>query len=407
MKRKKQKKWIKKRHTIFKKIAYFFMRHYIKKKYGLEVEKFRGEKGKAYLFLSNHQTGFDQFFVDLAYSGPVYSVASEDIFSMGLFSKLLRFFVAPIPFKKSTQDVGAVKTCLRVAKEGGSIALFPEGNRTFSGRTGFIAPSVAKLAKAIKLPVAFLKIEGGYGVQPRWSDVVRKGKMRAFVSRVIEVDELTRLTADELYSVIVKELYSDECVSGGEFISDKRAEFLERAIYLCPKCGISELVSNGNEIECKRCGIKARYASDKTLSGVDCEFPFKTVGEWYDYQSEFMRSLRLSEQDGVIFSDGGAELYEVEFYKNKRLLKRDLTLKAYNDRFELSGTGFTRSLSFDGDVSAVSVLGKNKLNIYYDGNKRVFQIKAGKRFNALKYVNLYYHYKNEKEGNADGEFLGL
>ena len=30
--------------------------------------------------------------------------------------------------------------------------------------------------------------------------------------------------------------------------------------------------------------------------------------------------------------------------------------------------------------------------IYYDGNKKAYQIKGNKRFNALKYVQLYYLY---------------
>ena len=54
--------------------------------------------------------------------------------------------------------------------------------------------------------------------------------------------------------------------------------------------------------------------------------------------------------------------------------------------------------------TAVSVLGKNKLNIYH--NNRVYQLKSDKRFNALKYVNIYYRWKNITRGD-DSQFLGL
>jgi hypothetical protein len=38
----------------------------------------------------------------------------------------------------------------------------------------------------------------------------------------------------------------------------------------------------------------------------------------------------------------------------------------------------------------------------------VYQIKPDERFNALRYVNLFYHYNNVKKGeSSDGEFLGL
>ena len=51
------------------------------------------------------------------------------------------------------------------------------------------------------------------------------------------------------------------------------------------------------------------------------------------------------------------------------------------------------------------MLGKNKLNIYV--GKRVFQLKSDKRFNALKYVNIFYRYQQIKKGDKNGEFLGL
>ena len=57
------------------------------------------------------------------------------------------------------------------------------------------------------------------------------------------------------------------------------------------------------------------------------------------------------------------------------------------------------------DVSAVTVLGRNKLNIYF-GNK-IYQIKSDKRFNALKYLNIFHRYKNLTKEKADGKFLGL
>ena len=57
------------------------------------------------------------------------------------------------------------------------------------------------------------------------------------------------------------------------------------------------------------------------------------------------------------------------------------------------------------DIGAVTVLGRNKLNIYR--GEDIFQIKGGKRFNALKYVQIYHRYKNIRKGEPYAEFLGL
>ena len=62
--------------------------------------------------------------------------------------------------------------------------------------------------------------------------------------------------------------------------------------------------------------------------------------------------------------------------------------------------------SFDFEhLTAVSVLGKNKLNIYFNG--KVYQIKGDAHYCALKYVNLCYRYKNIVKGDENDKFLGL
>ena len=205
-KKKKKAKWMKTRHKVVTELLRHVLGPYCRWKYGITIEKFKEQGNRPYLIIMNHQTGFDQFFVGVCFNRPVYYIATEDIFSMGWASKLISWLVAPIPIKKQMTDLQAVMTCARVAKEGGTIALAPEGNRTYSGKTVSMNPAIAKLVRTIKLPLAIFRIEGGYGVQPRWSDVIRKGKMRAYVSKVIEVEEYKKLSDAELFALIQKEL---------------------------------------------------------------------------------------------------------------------------------------------------------------------------------------------------------
>ena len=65
----------------------------------------------------------------------------------------------------------------------------------------------------------------------------------------------------------------------------------------------------------------------------------------------------------------------------------------------------TDEINHLGASYTLAVLGKNKLNVYY--GTEVFQFSGSKRFNALKYVNIYYRWKNIKEGDINGKFLGL
>ncbi len=404
-KKKKNSKWIKKRHRIVTRIAQIVLAPYAKWKYGIQMEPFREQEERPYLVLMNHQTVFDQFFVGMSFKGPIYYVATEDIFSNGFISSIIRWLVAPIPIKKQTTDITAVMNCFRVAKEGGTIAIAPEGNRTYSGKTEYMNPAIAGLAKKLKLPVILYRIEGGYGVQPRWSDGTRKGKMRSYVSRVILPEEYEGWTNEALAAVIEEGLFVNEGVAEGIFQSAKRAEYLERAMYVCPFCGLSVFESHGNEIECKKCHRKIHYGEDKTLTGVGFDFPFSFVTEWYEYQKAQVNALDVRKYTETPLYEDEASLSEVIINKRKRKLLKSAEIKLYGNRVVMNEALESEKMFLFDEVSAVSVLGRNKLNIYHE--KQVYQIKGSKRFNALKYVNLYYRYKNITRGESDGKFLGL
>ncbi len=405
-KKKKQKQWTRFRHRVIRNLAYVVLKPFAVIKYGVKIEKFKDQGKRSYLILLNHQTVFDQFFVGMAFNGPVYYVATEDIFSNGWVSSLIKYAVAPIPIKKQTTDVHAVINCIRVAKEGGTIAIAPEGNRTYSGKTEYMNPSISMLIKKLNLPLAFYRLEGGYGVQPRWCDKIRKGKMRGYVSRVVEPEEYAEMSNDEIYEMVQKELYVNEACVDGFYYSKKNAEYLERVFYVCPECGLSTFESHGDTVKCKKCGLAARYLPTKEFEGIEQSFPFKFVNDWYEYQNDFVNQLNATEYiDKPIYRDT-AQLSEVIVYKNKELLRKESIISLYGDRIVVDEGSEDEIVFLFEETMALSVLGRNKLNIYH--NKHVYQLKGDKHFNALKYVNIYHRHRNQMmKGENNVKFLGL
>ena len=394
--KKTEKKWMRRRHAVVRDLAALILIPITRLLYHVKVERFKDQGDRPYLILLNHQTTFDPFFVGMTFRGPIYYMATEDIFSLGFLSKLLRWAIAPIPIKKQTTDISAVMTCIRLAREGGTIALAPEGNRTYHGRTVYMNPAIAKMARKMKLPIALFRIEDGYGIQPRWADGTRKGTMTARVSRVIELEEYSAMTDEALMELIRNELHVDEAKVTGEFDCKARAQFLERAVYTCPHCGFSKFESQGHEIRCLTCGRKAVYNKDKTMEG---DFPFRFVADWYDWQEEFVNKYDpMAHVEEPIFRDT-AEVRKVILYSHKELIRKRMPLELYGDRIVMGDT----TLHFD-DVTAATCLGRNKLNIYH--GEDVFQFKGDERFNALKYMNLYFRYRNITRGEND-TFLGM
>lgn len=400
-----EQRWIKPRHRIVQEVARIILTPYIRLKYRVRVRPLpRGSKGP-YLVLYNHQTAYDQFFVGMAVPRPIYYLATEDIFSLGWLSRLLCWAVAPIPIKKQTMDIQAVKTCLRVAREGGTLAIAPEGNRTYSGKTAYINPSIASLAKKLGLPILLCRIEGGYGVHPRWSDAVRRGRMRCYIAETITPEEYGAMTKEELARRITEGLYVNEAADEQYFRHPKRAEYLERMLYLCPRCGMSTFRSHGHTVTCQRCGLSVEYGEDTRLRSADGDFPFAFAADWYAYQEETVNRLDVTlHRDAPLWQEQ-ADLYRVLLYRKKVPVSKNVTLSLYGDRLVIRRPdGGEQVFPFD-TTDAITVLGKNKLNLYADDT--VYQIKGDARFNALKYVHLYHRCKHILRGDLHNEFLGL
>lgn len=386
--------WHKKRHAFYFQLQRFLVGLYVKIFYHYRGKKFK-DGGRQYVYIFNHQTPLDQHLLYLSLKKLPYTLASEDLFTMGFVSTIIKHAHAPIPIKKSENDFTAVKTCVRIVKEGCSIALSPEGNRTFTGETVHIKPSVAKLIKLLKLPVAVFIVRGGYGVIPRYADKPRRGRVTGSVERVIEYEEYKDLTDEQLYELIKSSLYVDE--SENSFTtSQKRAEFMERAVYVCPSCGaVGTIESSNNTVRCTSCGISSEVANDMHFAP---SFPVKTIKEWTQKQNEWVNALEIDGQKEPITSEKVKMRILLREEGRKKVLADGVEARLFTDRLEVGD----RTFPFK-DVSAMTVCGRCRLDFYFDNE--TYQLTAQNNFCALKYVNIFYNYKNKKE-NGDG-FLGI
>lgn len=402
-KKKKAKKWIHFRHRIVNGIASVILWPIFKIKTRFTYKRFRHKE--PYLVLSNHQTVYDQFFLGYMLRPKMYFVATDDLTTMKFVSPLLNYFVHPIPYKKGSTDFTILRTCKKVADEGGTIVIFPEGNRTYSGETGYINDTIAKMIKFLKLPVAFVNITGGYGVQPRWANKPNRGKkMHCEVVNTMSFDEYKDLSYEEIFEIVKKNLYVDESTEDGPFKSKHQAEYLERAIYYCPKCGFSHFASKGNVLTCKNCGATVKYNSFKQFESADGVIPFKNVKEWYRYQEKTLLALdfNLYADEDEITSDV-VSLFEVIPRKKKVQILEEAKLTLFKNRLEFTLKDERLVFEFN-DIISAGVFGKNKMNFFM--KDKTYQIKSDVHFNALKYVQIYYKTKIDK-GEITDEFLGL
>ena len=234
-------------------------------------------------------------------------------------------------------------------------------------------------------------------------DLLRQSGLKNIreISRCQDFAEYEKMSNEQLLALVQKELYVDESKNTDVFKGKDLAQYLERAMYVCPDCGLTVFQSTGDTIACTKCKKTAKYLPNGRLDG----FAFESVATWYRYQCEFINGLDLETLGGApVYEDNGLRISKVQPYKRKTHLDKDGGAKLYKDRISLTIVGEEKTLTFE-DIDVATVLGRNKLNLYHGGN--VYQIKGDARFNALKYVNFCYRYKNKDKEGDDGKFLGL
>ena len=122
-------------------------RPFLRLKWGYKVRgRYNAKKGENILVLSNHQTDLDPLLVRLSFNRYLYTVATDNIFSDPKTSKWL-IRLGAIPKRKGMVDIKNAMMMNKIAEEGGSILLFPEGNRSYAEFQFYIADNFAKLLK--------------------------------------------------------------------------------------------------------------------------------------------------------------------------------------------------------------------------------------------------------------------
>lgn len=130
------------------------------------------KEGQSYIFVANHQGAFDILLM--------YGFLERD------FRWMMKYELGNIPVfgaacKKSKQifvdnrSVSKVKRCYQEARQilrgGTSLAVFPEGARTWNGRMRPFKKGAFMLADELQLPVVPITINGSFTVKPRFKDM--------------------------------------------------------------------------------------------------------------------------------------------------------------------------------------------------------------------------------------------
>jgi hypothetical protein len=381
----------------------------------------RLERGQPAFILANHNCAWDPFFIAISFKRAIYYIASDHIFRLGFISSIIRFLVDPIPIVKSQIDLRTLRQVRLVIKEGGIVGLFPEGNRSFNGLLGWIPPATGKLVKQLGCPLLLFKIHGGYLSTPRWSRYSRKGKMCGEVVRTLAPQEIAALTPDEINHLIrdtlATDAYSEQRSEAVLFIGKRLAEYLERALFICPRCrAMATLYSQADYFTCT-CGLRVKYGQTGFFEPID-EWSkqqaqqgsfLDSVAAWDIWQRQTLIA-KVDEPGAIdwhgsqaIFTDENEQLFNCERARRSTPIDQG-SLVLYSDRLVFQGQHKQHHFPL-AEIDRMVVHGPQTLQFNTRGGL-FLEVHSKKSRSAYKYVLLFHLLEQKRQGEPHG-FFGI
>ncbi len=402
----KNKKDVKFRHKFIITLVKPFVTLIYRLKYGYKFKRYRDLKNKGpFLILGNHTILSDPLFMSLSFPFHIYYFATEQIFNLGLLSRLLIWAVNPIKKSKSINDVTSIRKARKIVREGGSVAVYPEGNTTYDGQTLRFNESIVKLIKFLKIPVVLFVTEGLYLSNSRWQVNKRKGKSKGYIKQIIYPEEYLNLNEKDLYELVYNGLYinaydKDENLL---FKGKDKALGLERLVFMDLKENVPfENFTKKNKLFSKVSDFELEVLNDGYIVDGDgnkyttMELHEKTLISYYNYYKDINNDIHF--KTSVI-----AEL--TTSFNKEQLENASLTLNC--DRLVLKHDDEELIINFD-DIQTGAIQGKNKIIIYTEKNTWLFTFKEN--ISPYAYLITYQLYKKgEKlyEDEFDVRKLGL
>lgn len=304
------------------------------------------------LLLSNHLTVMDPFMVGWLPFRPSRFMASAAMLRrplLGLWLKALGAF----PKEKFVKDRDSMRALQRHFEHGHLVTLFPEGTRSWNGRTRGIGEGIGRLVKRLGAPVVISRMVTAYYFWPRWAHYPR------FVPVHIEYEgPLTwpaHATAAEITADIKASLEVEQRLpEGSRAFGFRMAHGLSTYLWGCPSCfALSSLGvgrRDGNQLVCGTCDAQWTIAVDTTLTGLN-NTPSTTVRDAYERVTAHFGDRPVA--DSAVYAASGVVL--------ESPLGTILKARKGGAGFALAASGTLRLT--DASLEVVDTVGKVQLSL--------------------------------------------
>jgi len=343
-------------------------------------------KADTFLLLSNHNCDYDFFYNVITTRRHMKYVAAEKV-TKGFGGWFVRTLVNPIPRRKGAPADEVVELIKENLNAGISVAMFPEGLKSWDGETSFISRRTAALAKDSGAALVTYRIDGDYLAHPAWSAKPRRGPIHGAVVNEYSAEQLAAMSEDEVYKAICNDLYVNAYASQREKMdkySGKRlAENVEMTCYICPKCyRLGTIHSKNNELYCE-CGMTMTMNEYGFFEGE--HIPFDNVLAWSRWQKHWLRNNAEKLKDRTDIPILTAEDLTVK--KNGAVIAEHASAVLYGDRIEIVKDGQTAETTPLADIIKLGSFKRARL--YYTSKDAFFELDSKAQISGYRYYGLW------------------
>jgi 1-acyl-sn-glycerol-3-phosphate acyltransferase len=134
----------------------------------LVTQGFENFPESPFIMVSNHESVLDPLLIGSSIPRPIHSMAKSTQFASPLMRRIMTHCFA-YPVRRYRVDPQAVRTTLRRLRDGHSIHIYPEGERTWDGTLQHFRAGTIRLILKAGVPVVPCAIAGAYEAWPRWN----------------------------------------------------------------------------------------------------------------------------------------------------------------------------------------------------------------------------------------------
>ncbi|MDR2504599.1 MAG: 1-acyl-sn-glycerol-3-phosphate acyltransferase [Oscillospiraceae bacterium] len=159
-----------------------------------------------YIMLSNHINAWDPILIAIKVRDRAFHfLAKESLFANPFFAKVLRKVHMLKVARDGGSNLSTMRKSLGVLRAGGTIGIFPEGHRVYTGKMENFQSGIAMLVMNTDVPLLPVYIQGDYGF--RKTVRVRFGKTLMLKDlRALPKDSVTMGRIDERLLNVVEHL---------------------------------------------------------------------------------------------------------------------------------------------------------------------------------------------------------